>query len=352
MNSNDPNLFHYATKELSQDAMICWLIAWAGQGKGTGPEQEELRRCGLRFVSALLNHNRDDKDPIKLEEDVETEIHPQDRRIDVLARINRKHVLLIEDKTVTKDHSEQLSRYYDDVVKGGTQFCEVLERDLYPVYLKTGNHALADDHHIESETNYKVFNRTDFLNVLNGYEGRNSILLDFRQYLQKLEGQTNSYTGWTRYAGRECKHAWEGFYRHLEGELDNGARLEIGWGDVHNPSGGFLGFYWWPSDNDELYLQIEGGPGKAARLCFKVDARSDIEEQESLQRSWHERVLAAGGQQVVKPDVMRRGKTMTVAWWNDDWLAFGEDGKLDMSGTVENLNRAESVLKAAISSSS
>ena len=83
-----------------------------------------------------------------------------------------------------------------------------------------------------------------------------------------------------------------------------------------------------------------------------MDARSDIEEQESLQRSWHERVLAAGGQQVVKPDVMRRGKTMTVAWWNDDWLAFGEDGKLDMSGTVENLKRAESVLKAAIPSSS
>ena len=24
-----PNLFNYATKELSQDAMICWIIAWA-----------------------------------------------------------------------------------------------------------------------------------------------------------------------------------------------------------------------------------------------------------------------------------------------------------------------------------
>ena len=32
-----------------------------------------------------------------------TEIRRQDRSIDVLARINRKHVLLIEDKTVTKD---------------------------------------------------------------------------------------------------------------------------------------------------------------------------------------------------------------------------------------------------------
>ena len=24
-----PNLFHYATSELSQDAFICWLAAWA-----------------------------------------------------------------------------------------------------------------------------------------------------------------------------------------------------------------------------------------------------------------------------------------------------------------------------------
>ena len=79
MNSNAPNLFHYATKELSQDAMICWLIKWAGQGKGGGPEQEELRRCGRRFVSALLNHKS--ADPIELEDEVKTEIHQQDRRM-------------------------------------------------------------------------------------------------------------------------------------------------------------------------------------------------------------------------------------------------------------------------------
>ena len=30
-NDETPNLFHYATKELSQDAMICWLIDWAGR---------------------------------------------------------------------------------------------------------------------------------------------------------------------------------------------------------------------------------------------------------------------------------------------------------------------------------
>ena len=42
---------------------------------------------------------------------------------------------------------------------------------------------------------------------------------------------------------------------------------------------------------------------------------------------------------------------MTVAWWKDDWMAFGEDGKLDIHNTVENLEQATAVLKTAISQS-
>ena len=76
MNPNRPNLFTYATKELSQDALICWLIDWAGQNKGESSEDEELRRCGLRFVSALLNHKRAEMDPIGLDSEITTEVHP------------------------------------------------------------------------------------------------------------------------------------------------------------------------------------------------------------------------------------------------------------------------------------
>ena len=347
MNSNAPNLFHYATKELSQDAMICWLIKWAGQGKGGGPEQEELRRCGRRFVSALLNHNS--ADPIELEDEVKTEIHQQDRRIDVLAQIDNKHVLLIEDKTGGKDHSKQLERYYELVKKGRTKIGEVEKEHLHPVYLKTGNQTLADDHRIETETKYKVFNRTDFLNVLNGYEGRNSILLDFRQRLQEIEDQTNSYTQWTRDDERESWRAWEGFYRRLEGELDDGS-CKIWWGYI--PIGDFLGFYWW-SPEDSIYLQIEADPGKEAKLCFKVDAEGEpSDRKQHLKWHWHERVLTAGRGQVVKPKRMMIGNWFTVAWWKEDWMAFGKDDKLDMSGTVENLKQAEAVLKTAMSSSS
>ena len=138
-----PNLFEYATKELSQDAMICWLIDWAGQPKTVAPEDEELRRWGRRFVCALLNHKRGGKDPVELGDEFGTKILRQERSIDVLARIDGEHVLLIEDKTGTKDHGKQLQRYYDDVLGGGTKFGKVPERYLHPVYLKTGNQALA-----------------------------------------------------------------------------------------------------------------------------------------------------------------------------------------------------------------
>ena len=342
-----PNLFTYATKELSQDAMICWLIKWS-EVQADDECGQALRDLGRAFAGALLGkHHQSLAGNIK-----RVEIHQQDHGIDVLARIedeSTERVLLIEDKTGTSDHSGQLKRYRDAVKNGVTNLGNVSEH--WPIYLKTGNQSRADDRRIENETGFKVFRREDFLMLLENYPVSNLIVTDFRKHLQEIEDDFNGFNDWKRDDRANWSWgAWEGFYRRLEGELDTSNGRWIGWGRVNNPAGGFLGFWWWSSDNGELYIQIEGGPGKEAKLCFKVDAGEDNEQQENLKWRWHERVLAAGEQQVVKPDVMKRGKTMTVAWWKDDWLAFGKDGKLDISGTVENLKRSEAVLKTAISS--
>ena len=354
-NSGAPNIFTFATKELSQDAMICWLISWAGQTKSSSLEDEELRRCGLRFVRAFLNHSKGDRDPVNVEAVFETEIHQQERGIDVLARINGKHVLLIEDKTVSKNYANQLSRYYSYVVEARTKLREVPNRNLYPIFLKTGNQSLANDRRVEKRK-FKVFSRTDFLDVLNGYKGHNSILLDFREHLQDLENRTDSYIRWTSRARRESWWAWEGFYRRLERGLEETKRRWTGWGYVPNKSGGFLGFWWWPFDTDNIYLQIEARFGAhvqtQAKLCFKVDSAGKTkEEQQDLKWKWHGLVMAAGENRVMKPRVMRIGNTMTVAWWQNDWMAFGEGERLDIFGTIENLKQAEAVLRAAVSAS-
>jgi len=45
-----PNLFSYATSELSQDAFICWLIKWSENATDL-----ELKDLGHRFVNALMS---------------------------------------------------------------------------------------------------------------------------------------------------------------------------------------------------------------------------------------------------------------------------------------------------------
>lgn len=47
-----PNLFDYATSELSQDAFICWLLKWASsEFSAVNPK---LNACGGKFVDALF----------------------------------------------------------------------------------------------------------------------------------------------------------------------------------------------------------------------------------------------------------------------------------------------------------
>ena len=287
--TNDkPNIFNYATKELSQDAVICWLIDWAGRKDAEG-EDKDLHECGRRFVKALLDEHGDSLAP---DNEEEIKIRRQDHGIDVLARINGQ-VLLIEDKTSTSDHSKQLKRYYDAVIEGKTGLGEVDKEDLYPIFLKTGNQSRAEEKRIEESVEtgkgYKVFNRKEFLEkALNGYEGSNPILLDFRAYLQAREDDTNSFKDWKKEERTQwSKYAWQGFLRHIEEEFINCMRG--GWGYVSNPAGGFWGFAWGFNKIEkreaELYLQLEIVPGEPdkQKLCFKV--RVDNKENRNVARN-------------------------------------------------------------------
>lgn len=112
-------------------------------------------------------------------------------------RVNERSVLLIEDKTGSGTHGNQLEQYWSAVVGGETVLNEAKEDDVFPIYLKTGNHSIVESNRIQNTEGYMVFDRGDFLRVLDGYSGNNSILLDYRQYLQSLEDRTNSYAKWT-----------------------------------------------------------------------------------------------------------------------------------------------------------
>ena len=339
-----PNLFDYATKELSQDAMICWLLKWAA--KEYREVDPELSKVGRGLVNALLKKH----ETSSLTEISKVQVCQQHHRIDVLATINDTDVLLIEDKTDSADHSGQLERYYEAVRQ------EHPDKNIYPIYFKTGNYQLSEKSRVEgTKHQYKVFDRSDFLKVLKEYKGDNAtngILTDFRDYLQRLEDATNSYCEWTKGTAKGWE-AWQGFFKRLEEELRQTAGW-MGWGYVPNPTGGFLGFWWGWDAPAYLQLQVNTGDMEHQHLCFKVGARdADRTEQGKLKDEWHGRIMDAGGVgRVRKPPRMKRGKTMTVAMWGRDaasanWLAFNANGKFDFDQTVSNLKEAEDVLKQA-----
>ena len=386
-----PNIFNYATKELSQDAVICWLIEWAYHDE---PGRERLRECGQKFIEALFaKHGK------KIRQ-VSEKPKPwlQDNNIDVLSSIG-EYVLLIEDKTGTKDHSDQLNRYYKKVLEGKTEAEKVGKENILPIYLKTGNQSLFDRMRIENSTPYKVFNRCDFWKVVEPYQDAHPILDDFRDHLKSLEDDTQSYENWGQDGkGKVSYRSCEGFFRKLEEHLvvfdrDNPLvgfdddcvnkynpincwtddwikprphHPPWGWNYVPNQSGGFAGFWWYYKTvkscghDVELYLQLEINRDKPdhSKLCFRVKVKEDTKGlMREIRKNCYDRILEAGkvgaqGDLVCGPNRMGTGYTMTVALWDNKdgqkpWLVLKSNGEVDIQATVKNLMEAQSVLDRA-----
>ena len=358
MSTTRPNLFRYGHKELSQDAMICWLLDWANERYAE--ECPALHEAGQRFARALFDRH-DQPGP---EHTHTVELGMQVASVDVVARINREYALLIEDKTDSGRHSGQLEKYHALALNNKIQVWDETNNEwapimpsptpdkLFPIFFKTGNMSHAEKRAIEEielSPPYRVFERQDFLEVLKGCDQNASeILAAFLDYLQELEEQSRS---WKKKPLCDWHwHGWEGLFRCLE------EKLKAGWSYVPNPSGGFLGL-WWHRKNvggDDVYLQIE-----QEKLCFKI-AVGDAKRRSERRRYWHDRIVAAGkaaGMKIAKPARFGSGQHMTVArlvgddgWQDRDWRQAGTDGKLDLAATLVVLRQAEKVLDAAVDS--
>ena len=172
-----PNIFSYATKELSQDAVICWLVSCAAEATGS------LRKCGLAFVRTLFRAGGSDEtggvsvlgpDGEKMalhngQFEVQNVWEPyrQYKRIDVYfqAQIDGKMVtFIIEDKTDTSAHSGQLERYLDSV-----RTDEETEDLIKPIYFKTG-YIFSDEREEVEAGKYSVFEAEEMGSFLEGQE--------------------------------------------------------------------------------------------------------------------------------------------------------------------------------------
>jgi len=106
-----PNIFNYAKKELSQDAVICWLLECCHS------DDDKYRQIGIDFVRFILdNENIKEKD-IELEKDSP---RSQYKNMDVYANIRVGKTIIpviFEDKTDTFLHDNQESKYIEKIEK-------------------------------------------------------------------------------------------------------------------------------------------------------------------------------------------------------------------------------------------
>ncbi|MBK7921477.1 MAG: PD-(D/E)XK nuclease family protein [Veillonella sp.] len=85
--------------ELSQDAFICWLMNFAH--KDHLNEDVVLTNC-----ARIAFKNYKDREDLTV-----TDIKRQYKNIDVLLEVNSKYHIIIEDKTFSGQHDDQIERY-------------------------------------------------------------------------------------------------------------------------------------------------------------------------------------------------------------------------------------------------
>ena len=322
MNKKHPNLFDFATHELSQDAVLIWLIRYADQ---RFQEDIELHRVAKKFLRMLLGRT-----------DIEiktVECWKQWEDIDITVKVNNKFGIVLEDKKGANLHGDQLKRYRTSA----TKWAEMDNLELRFVYINTENPNTEDRDNVV-KYGYEIVKRIDLLRVLYEYHGDNVILRDYREKLEQFEKETQAYLSlpFHEWNGR----AWQGFYDWVHKVRPNST-----WMWLNNMGGGFWSTWWgnhegWIKDEVSLYAQIDQG-----RFSFKMYGEGDNNRDWGYKlRNAIEYIAGEMGVKEIRRPARMSFKGCTTALLvvePEDYLGFG---KIDLKAIAERFAMYESII--------
>ncbi|MGP5216481.1 PD-(D/E)XK nuclease family protein [Psychrobacter sp. Rd 27.2] len=301
-----PNLFKFATSELSQDAFICWLLSWADQDYQTGSDKHKALNKVATSILALFFDKANKSLPSHIDEIV---VKRQVNNIDVLCIINDTYCVLIEDKVGSIQHSNQLVRYKQFMLNGHAQ--TFTEDKIIPIYLQT--HDQSNYKAVLKDGFYPV-TRRDLLDLFNSEQNatlqESDIYSDYYNYLQSIEEAVQSFK--SKPVNKWKKRAWIGFFQHLQSYLGEGH-----WKYVANKSGGFMGFWAFKQVVGDIavYLLLEQD-----KVCFKVSVPSS-KEYSKIRNELYKLFKTEASKfdlKVIKPKRFGSGKDMTFAVLDTD----------------------------------
>ena len=182
------NLFNYATKELSQDAIICWLFKWIEE------TESPLAELAVKLFDLIGEHEINIGQKIIIKQ--------QEKNADIVIIIKeRKQVIIIEDKTYTCEHDEQIARY-KEAISGSIKELGFESSDdvkIRTVYWKTGFY-YDEDELLRYNKKADIFvDGKQFLDIISDYYGKSEILDSYIAYLGE---SLNYYEKYGDYKGR------------------------------------------------------------------------------------------------------------------------------------------------------
>jgi hypothetical protein len=325
-----PNLFHYATSELSQDAFICWLIDWSNF---TNYEfDKNMTLIGQTFLQVLL------KKQLLI---FDIKVGRQYKNIDVYAIVNDKYFLIIEDKKGTSEHSNQLERYANVIDEN--EKWKHLEKIL--VYFK-----MEEQSNLEQVKNagYRFIDRHIMIKTLNTYFStvpdklQNGILRDYYEDLLILDETIRSYSS-LKIADWHSK-SWMGYFSTLQKDLNDPT---AGWSYVSNPSGGFMGFWFnFKSLNEYLptmYIQIQ-----EKLLTIRIASDSKETNAKYVDPLRNAIIKAAKKHNLLLEKYGSQGKSMGIFKLQSEFLKTDDSGILVYDQTLTLLKEVAVVINEAM----
>ncbi|MBF1103717.1 MAG: hypothetical protein HXL50_09540 [Solobacterium sp.] len=184
--SNKPNnnLFDFATSELSQDAFLCWSLNWLGVKEDT---EDPYYKYGKAMLDLFLGEYK--KDTYK-----EVKVLKQFNKIDVLVLFkdnnDNQYALIIEDKTNTSEHNEQIKKYKEQLndelsKRHDIKYRNLAENQIYSTYVKTG--IMYTDDKFKANESTVIIDINNLHDVISKHVGlcKSDIILDYYEYLKK-----------------------------------------------------------------------------------------------------------------------------------------------------------------------
>ena len=262
---HSPNLFSFATSELTQDAFLAYLIAWADPGQAE--HDPAMHQAGMAFLRLLM-----DQHGLHLSTPTAVKVEVQRLNIDVLAYVTFSDappvLFVIEDKVHAGSYNE-----LDKYLANGKKLYPDPEVVVRGIYLRTGNQA--DYSAIEAEK-FRVIDRRTLLVYLQDEATGNppdTIFQNYKAYLEAYQQRLDAYQD--KPVQEWDGDAWVGFFSQQL--LPNRDLLFKDYGYVANRSGGFQGAWWLPDDCPRfrgyiVYLQIDGSIAAKApsRIAIKL----------------------------------------------------------------------------------